>query len=155
MQFPRVGVDERHLHGAVAEESGDGLEPHAAELGGEGVTQLVRVDADAAAAAHVPHDPVTVERAAVIGDQAAVRADVGQVSGGPGCCELDEVGVEGHVAVVAELSVRDPQPVSRSDADDCVGLEVSEPACAHPFSRGHPLWRKPVLRVCAAQRLME
>jgi hypothetical protein len=23
------------------------------------------------------------------------------------------------------------------------------------FSRGHPLWRKPVLRVCAAQRLME
>ena len=23
------------------------------------------------------------------------------------------------------------------------------------FSLGHPLWRKPVLRVCAAQRLME
>ena len=23
------------------------------------------------------------------------------------------------------------------------------------FSRGHPLWRKPILRVCAAQRLME
>jgi integrase/recombinase XerD len=28
-------------------------------------------------------------------------------------------------------------------------------ACSGIFSRGHPLWRKPVLRVCAAQRLME
>jgi hypothetical protein len=41
----------------VAEEGGDGLQPHAAvDLGGQGVAELVGVHADAAAAADAADD---------------------------------------------------------------------------------------------------
>ena len=112
-----AGVDEGHFHGAVAEQGGDRLQPHAPVdgLGGQGVAELVGVDADAAAAADAADDAadlVAVQRAAVIGDQAPVAADVIGVGGGPGGEERDELGVQRDIAVVAELAERDAQPVA-------------------------------------------
>src|SRR2546421_12974015 len=84
-------------------------------VGGQGVGEPVRVDARDAGgtgdAADDPPDEVPVQRAAVVGDQPLVRADVVEVRGGPGAEQPDEVGVQGHVPVVAELAERDPQPV--------------------------------------------
>ena len=53
-----AGVGEGHLHRAVAEKGGDRLEAHAPVdcLGGQGVTQLVRVSAHTGVAGDVPHD---------------------------------------------------------------------------------------------------
>jgi len=74
----------------VAEQGGDGLEPHAAVdgLGGQGMAEPVRVDAGDAGgtgdAADDPGDQVPVQRAAMIGDQPLVAADVVEVGGGPG-----------------------------------------------------------------------
>jgi hypothetical protein len=120
----------------MAEEGGDRLQPHAPVdgLGGQGVAQLVGVDADAAAAADAADDTadlVAVQGAAVVGGQAAAGADVGQVDGGPGGEQRDQLGVQGHVAVVAELAEGDAQPVGRSDEDDGVGLEIGEFAGPH------------------------
>ena len=75
-------VDECHLHLAVAEQRGDGLQPHAAVdgLGGQGVPQPVGVDAGHAGGAADPGDDsadhLPVQRAAVVGDQPLVAADV-------------------------------------------------------------------------------
>ena len=44
---------------------------------------------------------------------------------------------------------------ARASADPRDRLVVELLARTGMFSRGHPLWRIPVLRVCAAQRLME
>ena len=120
----------------MAEERGDGLQPHAPVdgLGGQGVAQLVGVDADAAAAADTAGDTadlVAVDRAAVIGGQAPAGADVIGVGGGPGGEERDQFGVQGHVAVVAELAERDAQPVAGADEDDGVGFEIGELAGPH------------------------
>ena len=100
------------MHGAVTEQRGDCFESHAAVdgLGGEGVAELVGVDGDAGAASDAAHDAgecVSVEAAAVIGDESIVGADVVEVVGGPAGEEGDEVGVEWDVAVVAEFADRD------------------------------------------------
>src|SRR6202012_5950411 len=52
------GVDQGHLHLAVAEQGGDGPQPHAAVdgLGGQGVAEAVRVDAWDASGAAGPGD---------------------------------------------------------------------------------------------------
>ena len=49
MKFPRVCVDQGHARGAMPEQGGDGFEAHPSveALGGQGVTQLVRM--------HWPH----------------------------------------------------------------------------------------------------
>jgi len=44
---------------------------------------------------------------------------------------------------------------ARASTDPRDRLVVELLARTGMFSRGHPLWRKSVLRVCAAQRLME
>src|SRR6266496_1775462 len=67
-------------------------------------------------------DLVTVQRSAVVGGKTPMAADVLQVGGGPGGKQLDELGVERHVAVVAELAERDAQPVALADAHDRVGV---------------------------------
>jgi hypothetical protein len=69
---------------------------------------------------------VPVQRAAVVGDQPLVPADVLQVGRGPGGEQLCELGVQRDVAVVAELAQRDPQPVPGADLDDRAGLEAGE-----------------------------
>ena len=73
---------------------------------------------------------VPVERAVVIGDEAALGADVVEVGGGPVGEERDEVGVQRDVAVVAELADRDAEPVAVADLGDGVGGEVAELAGA-------------------------
>jgi hypothetical protein len=95
-----AGVGEGHLHRAVAEEGSDRLQAHPSvdRLGGEGVAELVGVGADVGAAGDAAHDAVhgvTVEGATVVGDQAAVVADVVEVGGGPVGEQGDEVGVQG------------------------------------------------------------
>ena len=80
---------------------------------------------------HDPGDQMPVQRPALVGDQALVAADVVEVGGGPGGEELDELGVQRHVAVVAELAERDAQPVGRADEDDGVGFEIGELAGPH------------------------
>ncbi len=77
-------------------------------------------------AAHDASDEVTVEGAAVVGDQSAVAADVVEVGGGPLGEQGDEIGVEGDVAVVAQLADGDPQPVAVTDEHDGVGVEVAQ-----------------------------
>ena len=81
------------------------------KLGGQGVAEPVRVHAGNACgggdAAHDPADEVPVQDAAVVGDQPLVPADVVEVRAGPGGEQPDQVGVQGHVAVVAELADRD------------------------------------------------
>jgi len=49
-----------------------------------------------------------VDGRVVIGDESPLRSDVFGVGGGPFGEELDEVGVERDVAVVAELANGDP-----------------------------------------------
>jgi hypothetical protein len=66
-------------------------------------------------------DEVAVQRAAVVGDQPLVPADVLEVDGGPGGEQVYELGVQRDVAVVAE---RDAQPVPGADLDDCVGVQA-------------------------------
>ena len=89
------------------------------ELGGDAcVAQPVGVDAgDAGGAGDDAADEAAVQRAAVVGDQPLVVADVVQVGGGPGGEQLHELGVQRDVAVVAELAQRDPQPVPGADLD--------------------------------------
>src|SRR6202012_1533362 len=97
------GVDQGHLHLAVAEQGGDGLQPHAAVdgLGGQGVPEPVGVHAGdpggAADAGDKAADEVAVQGAAVVGDQPFVPADVLEVGGGPGGEQADELGVQRDV----------------------------------------------------------
>jgi hypothetical protein len=51
--------------------------------------------------------------------------------------ELDEVGVQGDVAVVAELADRDAQPIGVADLGDGVGGEVAELAGTQPGAGEH------------------
>src|SRR6185437_17119379 len=94
------GVDQGHLHFLVAEQGGDGFQPPAAVdgLGGQRVAEPVRVHSrDAGGASDAGDDAaddVPVQRAAVVGDQALVPADVLEVGGGPGGEQLDQLGVQ-------------------------------------------------------------
>jgi hypothetical protein len=148
------GVDQGHLHLAVAEQGGDGFQPHAAVdgLGGQRVAQPVRVHAgDAGGTADAGDDAaddVPVQRAAVVGDQPLVPADVLQVGRGPGGEQVCELGVQRDVAVVAELAQRDPQPVPGADLDDRVGLQPGELAGPHAGA-GQQLDHQPVAGVGA------
>jgi hypothetical protein len=138
----------------MAEQGGDGLQPHAAVdgLGGQRVAQPVRVHAgNPGGPAHAGDDAadeVAVQRAAVISDQPLAAADVLQVGGGPGGEQLDELGVQRDVAVVAELAERDPQPVPGADLDDRVGLQVREFAGPHAGA-GQQLDDQPVAGISA------
>src|SRR6185437_16230333 len=76
-------------------------------------------------------DDVPVQRAAVVGDQALVPADVLEVGGGPGGEQLDQLGVQRDVPVVAEFAQRDPQPVPGADEHDRVGVQAGELAGPH------------------------
>jgi hypothetical protein len=131
-----AGVDECHLEGAVTEQGGDGFEAHAAVdgLGGEGVAELVGVHVvDAGGPADATDDAadlVAVDRPAVVGDEAPVSADVVLVGGGPVGEQVNEVRMQGDVAVVAELAERHAQPVGLADADDGVGGKIAELAGA-------------------------
>ena len=69
----------------------------------------------------------------VRGDRRCSRrwaADVFGVGGGPLGEEVDEVGVQGDEAVVAELADRDAEPVGVADLGDGVGGELAELAGA-------------------------
>jgi hypothetical protein len=68
----------------------------------------------------------------VVGDESAVQADVVEVGGGPVGEQGDEFGVQGDVAVVAQLADGDPQPVAVTDEHDGVGIELAQLTCAHP-----------------------
>jgi hypothetical protein len=88
-------------------------------------------------------DEVPVQRAAVVGDQALAAADVLEVGRGPGSEQLDQLGVQQDVAVVAELAQRDPQPVHGADLDDRVGLQAGQLAGPHRYG---PAARRPAGR---------
>ena len=76
------------------------------------------------------------------------RADVLEVGGGPVGEQVDELGVQRDVAVVAELAERDAQPVAGADLDDRVGVQVRQLAGAHPGA-GEQFDDEPVARVGA------
>ena len=99
-------------------------------------------------AAHDAADDVPVEDAAVVGDEPLAAADVLEVRGGPLGEQRDEVGVQGDVAVVAELADRDPQPVPVADLDDGIRVEVAQLAGAQPGA-GEQLDHEPVAGVGA------
>ena len=99
-------------------------------------------------AADDPPDEVPVQRAAVVGDQPLVRADVVEVRGGPGAEQPDEVGVQGHVPVVAELAERDPQPVPGADLHDRVRVQARQLPGPHAGA-GQQFDDEPVTRVGA------
>jgi len=120
----------------MAEQRSDRLETHAPVdgLGGEGVTQLVGVDLDFASATDTSDnatDQMTFEGSAVVGNKAVVSADVVEIGGGPRAEQLDELGMERNVAIIAELADRYSKPMSVSDADDRVGFEIGKFACPH------------------------
>jgi hypothetical protein len=130
----------------MAEEGSDRLQAHATVdgLGGQGVTQLVRVDVADAGGGGDSGDPalhgVAVERALLAREEPAVG--MGFVGPSIGVEQLDEMGVEGDVAVVVELAEGDPQPGGVADDGDGVGLEVAQLADAHAGAGqqldGHP-----------------
>jgi hypothetical protein len=140
----RSGDDEGHFHLAVAGQGGGGLQPHAAVdgLGGQRVAEPVGVHAGDPGGAADPGDDaadeVPVQRAPVVGDQPLVPADVLEVGGGPGGEQLDQLGVQWHVAVVAELAQRDPQPVPGADLDDRVGGQAGQFAGPHAGAGQQP-----------------
>src|SRR5258707_909154 len=101
---------------------GPGPEPVRVHAGGPG---------GAADAGDDAADEVPVQRAAVVGDQALVAADVLEVGRGPGGEQLDELGVQRDVAVIAELAQRDPQPVPGADEHDRVGVQAGQLAGPH------------------------
>ncbi len=87
------------------------------------------VDIDASGssdAADDAPDGVPVERPAMIGDEPVVVAHRLGLFCGPACEQIDEIRVQWHVAIVAELSERDAKPVVHSDQHDRVGGEVAE-----------------------------
>jgi hypothetical protein len=122
------------------------------KLGGQGVPKPVRVHAGdpgcPADPAHYPADQVPVQHATMVGDQALVAADVLEVGGGPGGEQLHQVGVQGHVPVIAELAQRDAQPVPGADPHHRVGVETGQLAGPHPGA-GEQLDHEPVARVGA------
>jgi hypothetical protein len=138
----------------VAQESGDGLQPHAAVdgLGGQRVPRPVRVHAgDAGGTADAVDDAagqVPVQGSAAVSDEPLAAAYVLEVGGGPAGERVCQLGVQRHVAVVAELAERDAQPVAGADLDDRVGLQVGELAGAHP-GPGQQLDDQPVAGVGA------
>ena len=112
-----AGVDEGHLHLPVAEQGGDRLEPHAAvdRLGGQGVPQLVRVQAGHSGAFADSRDDaadgVALWVASMVGEEPMIGADVREIDRGPLGEQVDQLRVQRHVAVVAEFAERDAQPV--------------------------------------------
>jgi hypothetical protein len=117
-------------------------------LGGEGVSQAVGVHVvDAGDGADAGDDAVhgaAIDRVVVIGEEPAAPADVLCVGGGPLCEQVDDFGVEGDHAVVAELADWDAQPVAvGADAGDGVGGEFAELGGAQPGA-GQDLGDEPV-----------
>jgi hypothetical protein len=80
---------------------------------------------------HDAGDDVPVQRAAVVGGQPFVAADVVEVGGGPGGEQLDVLGVQRHVPVVAELAQRDAQPVPGADPHHRIGVQAGQFPGAH------------------------
>jgi hypothetical protein len=116
----------------VPEERGDGFETHASVdgLGRQCVTELVWVDVtDAGAfgdACDETVDGAALDGGAVIGDEAALGADVVGVGGDPVGEESDELGVQWDEPVVAELADGDSQPVGVTDLGHGVSGEVAK-----------------------------
>jgi hypothetical protein len=135
----------------MPEQGGDGRQPHAPvdRLGGQRVPQPVRGHpgdpGGAADPVHDPRDDVPVQRAAVVGDQPLVAADVVKVGGGPGG---DQLGVQRDVPVVAELAQRDAQPVPGADPHHRIGVEIGQLPGAHPGA-GQQFHDQPVAGVGA------
>ncbi len=104
------GVDEGHLEAAVAEQSGDGFEAHPAvdRLGGEGVAETVGVHVvdpgDGADPGDDAVDGATIDRVVMVSEQTPAPANVLAVVGGPLGEEVNDFGVHGDHAVVAELA---------------------------------------------------
>jgi hypothetical protein len=116
----------------MTEQRGDGFEAHAAVdgLGGQGVPQTVGVHAvDPGDGVDAGDDSVhgaTVDGDVVVGEEPAGGPDVLGVGSGPVGEQLDDLGMEGDHAVVAELADWDAQPVAvGADAGDSVGGELA------------------------------
>ena len=84
----------------------------------------------------------------MVGDQPLVAADVVEVGCGPGGEQLCQLGVQGHVAVVAELAQRDAQPVPGADPHHRIGAGIGQLAGPHP-GPGQQFDHEPVARVGA------
>ena len=67
----------------------------------------------------------------MVGNEAVVSADVLEVRSGARAEQLDEVGMERNVAIVAELAERYPEPMSVADAHDRASFEIGKLAGSH------------------------
>ena len=75
----------------------------------------------------------TIDRGVMVSEQTTAAADVLAVGGGPLGEQVDDFGVHGDHAVVAELADRDSKPVAVvADPGDGVGGEFAELGCARP-----------------------
>ena len=126
----------------MAEQGGDRFQAHAAvdRLGGQGVAELVGVDVGQAGggAGPVDHpgDGMPAGRAAVFAGQQQ-RVICGDVPGPVGIDEGDQLGVQGQVAVLAELANRDMQPGPGADEHDGIGAQAGVFADPQPSAQQH------------------
>ena len=104
---------------------------------------------DAADPVDDPGDDVSVERAAVVGDQPVVDADVLEVGGSPVGEQVDQLRVQRHVAVGAELAERDAQPMVGADLHHRIRGEVDQFTGAYAGAGQH-FHDQPVPRVAAS-----
>jgi len=95
-----------------------------------------------------PADGMAVQRATVVGHQSLMTADVLEVGRRPGGKQRDQVGVQRHVPVGAELAERDPQPVPGPDLHHRAGVQVRELPRAHAGA-GEQLDDQPVTGIGA------
>ena len=117
-----LGVAQCHVHAAVAQHRCDRLQAHAAvdRLGGQGVAQLVGMDVrqsgGGAGLVDEPGDGVPVQGSPVLPwqQQPVPGRNVG---GAVVVDQRHQLGMQGQVAVLAELADRDVQPGSGTDLD--------------------------------------
>lgn len=74
----------------------------------------------------------SIDGPTVIGDEAPVATDVLKVVGAPCSQQFDEMAVQWHVAVIAELAYRHAQPVAVADAHHGISCEVTQLTRAQP-----------------------
>ena len=115
----------------MSEKSSDRFQRHAAVdgLGGQGVAQAMRADvSDSGRCGDLGHGPVdaVVPDALAVFDEQVAAAQAGGSAGEPVVEEILELGMQGNVAVVAQLAQRHMQPVGGADLHHGIDCEIEE-----------------------------
>ena len=115
----------------MSEKSSDRFQRHAAvdRLGGQRVPQAMRADVpDPGRRGDLGHGPVdaVLPDALAVFDEQVAAAQAGWAVGEPLVEEILELGVQGNVAVVAQLAQRHMQPVGGADLHHGIDCEIEE-----------------------------